>query len=116
MGQHTTIAETGAAVGAIEFIGIKNFISAFCAFYTTIDELKHRRFLPGRQNNARLVMTVEGTAQRTPSSRHPVMLVIVTSTEVSPHPSYLTMWITQPPPHTGSYSMRVVGVKKKAGD
>jgi hypothetical protein len=42
MRQQAIIAEAGAAVRAIEFIGIQNLISTFCAFYTTIDELKHR--------------------------------------------------------------------------
>jgi hypothetical protein len=54
MGQHTTIAETGAAVGAIEFIGIENFISAFCAFDTTVDELKHRCSFLRPQNDDQL--------------------------------------------------------------
>jgi hypothetical protein len=37
------VTQAGAAIRTIEFISIENLISAFCTFYTAIDELKHRR-------------------------------------------------------------------------
>jgi hypothetical protein len=37
MGQKTVVTEARAAVGTIELIRIKNFISAFCAFDTAVD-------------------------------------------------------------------------------
>ena len=41
MVQNTAFAQTGAAGGAVEFVSMANVVSAFAAFYGSIDVLKH---------------------------------------------------------------------------
>ena len=46
MAKQTVIAETHAAERAIELLTMKNFVPAFAAFDSSIDQLKHPMFIP----------------------------------------------------------------------
>ena len=45
MAKQTVIAETHAAERAIELLTMKNFVPAFAAFDSSIDQLKHQMFV-----------------------------------------------------------------------
>ena len=44
--KQTTLAQAGAASGAIEFIAVTDLAPAFAAFYGSVDELKHSSVMP----------------------------------------------------------------------
>jgi hypothetical protein len=46
MAKQTVIAETHPAERAIELLTMKNFVPAFAAFDSSIDQLKHPMFIP----------------------------------------------------------------------
>ena len=46
MAKQTVIAETHAAERAIELLTMNNFVPAFAAFDSSIDQLKHPMFIP----------------------------------------------------------------------
>ena len=46
MAKQTAIAETHAAERAIELLTMKNFVPAFAAFDSSINQLKHQMFSP----------------------------------------------------------------------
>jgi hypothetical protein len=57
--KQTVIAETHAAERAIELLTMKNFVPAFAAFDSSIDQLKHPMFIPKI-----LVINTSGCRQR----------------------------------------------------
>lgn len=59
MAKQTVIAETHAAERAIELLTMKNFVAAFAAFDSSIDQLKHPMFIP-----TILVINISGCRQR----------------------------------------------------
>lgn len=58
MAKQTVIAETHAAERAIELLAMKNFVAAFAAFDSSIDQLKHPMFIP-----TILVINISGCRQ-----------------------------------------------------
>jgi hypothetical protein len=46
MAKQTVIAETHRAERAVELLTMKNFVPAFAAFDSSIDQLKHPMFIP----------------------------------------------------------------------
>ena len=42
--KETTVADARSAGLAIEFVAVANLVPALSAFYTSIDQLKHREF------------------------------------------------------------------------
>lgn len=58
MAKQTVIAETHAAERAIELLAMKNFVAAFAAFDSSIDQLKHPMFIP-----TTLVINISGCRQ-----------------------------------------------------
>jgi hypothetical protein len=46
MAEQTAIAETHAAERTVELLTMKNFVPAFAAFDSSIDQLKHQLFSP----------------------------------------------------------------------
>lgn len=58
MAKQTVIAETHAAERAIELLTMKNFVAAFAAFDSSIDQLKHPMFIP-----TALVINISGCRQ-----------------------------------------------------
>jgi hypothetical protein len=43
--QQAAFTEAGAAIIATELVAVSDVIPAFAAFYGSVDELKHRRFV-----------------------------------------------------------------------
>jgi hypothetical protein len=56
--KQAAFAEAGAAIIATELVTVPDVIPAFAAFYGSVDELKHRRFVIQRASGLKDVRTI----------------------------------------------------------